>query len=220
MIAIWEGFKSTSDFVHWPMSHTSLSHTLDIQFPNELSREVAMVRQSIAVLLYKNRTLVSRTGFDDDDGVPEPLTGQYQTPGLGGGGAGCHHVSNLVIIDENVNADNYVRTLSEKPLENIFGDRNHPFVFQYDNNLAHTAHRTVAWLEQQDIFTMQWPSQSPDLNMIQKVCDFISREIIRVMPVTGNDLIRALHNTWLIITMPPLHNLYNSLPGRVRAGIR
>ena len=57
----------------------SLLRTLDIQFPNELSRRGSVVGQSTAVLLYKNRTLVSRTGSNDDDSVPEPLTGQYQT---------------------------------------------------------------------------------------------------------------------------------------------
>ena len=57
-----------------PLSLTGPSHTgvcyiytLDIQFPNELSREGSMVRQSTAVLLYKIRTLVSKTGSDDDD---------------------------------------------------------------------------------------------------------------------------------------------------------
>ena len=59
----------------------SLLHTVDIQFPNELSRENSMVKQSTAVLLYKKRPLVSRTDSDSDDGVPEPLTGQYQKIG-------------------------------------------------------------------------------------------------------------------------------------------
>ena len=50
--------------------------------------------------------------------------------------------------------------------------------------------------------------------------DFMGREIIRVMPVARNDLIRALRNFWLNTTVPYLHNLYNSLPRRVRAVIR
>ena len=111
---------------------------------------------------------------------------------------GYHGVGQLVILDENVNADNYVRILSENFLdsvENIFGDRNHPLVFQHDNAPAHTVRRTVAWLEQQGISTIQWQSQSLDLNMIEQVWDFMDREIVRVMPVTRNDLIRALHNS-------------------------
>ena len=105
-------------------------------------------------------------------------------------------------------------------VENIFGDRNHPFVFQHDNAPAHTARRTVAWLEQKDISTIQWLSQPPELNMIEQFWDFMGREIVRVMPVTRNDVIRALYNSWLNITVPYLHNLYNSLPWRERAVVR
>ena len=81
MSAILEGLQSAPDFAHWLKSQRRLLHTLEIQFPKELPREGSMVRQSTTVVLYKNRTLVSRTGSDDDDGVPEPLTGQYQTTG-------------------------------------------------------------------------------------------------------------------------------------------
>ena len=125
--------------------------------------------------------------------------------------------------DENLIADNYVRTLSENRLdsiENTLGNRNHPFVFQHVYAPAHTARRTVEWLEQQDISTIQWPSHSPDLKIIAHVWVFMGREIVRVMPATKNDLIRALHNSWLNITLPYLHNLYNSLPGRVMAVIK
>ena len=96
-----------------------------------------------------------------------------------GGGGSCidyHSVSNLVILDENVNVRliNYVRTLSENLIdsaENII----HPFVFQHDNALAHKVRRTLAWLEQQDRSITQCPSQSPDL-MIEQVWDFMERD--------------------------------------------
>ena len=102
----------------------------------------------------------------------------------------------------------------------IFGDRNHPLVFQHDNAPAHMAHRTVTWLEQHDLSTIQRPSQSPDLNIAEQVWDFMGTEIVKVMPVTRNDLIRALHNSWRNITVPHLHNLYNSLHRLVRAAIK
>ena len=38
-----------SNFAHWPKSHWSLLHTLDIQLPSELSREGSLVRQSTAL---------------------------------------------------------------------------------------------------------------------------------------------------------------------------
>ena len=80
--------------------------------------------------------------------------------------------------------------------------------------------RTVTWLEQQEISTMHWPYQSPTFNIKEQIWDFTGREIVRVKLVTWNDLIRALHNPWLSITVPYLHNLYNPLPRRVRAVTR
>ena len=136
---------------------------------------------------------------------------------------GYHGVGNLVILDENVNAENHVRTLSENlldPVENIFGDRNHPFVFQHDNAPAHTTRRTVASLEQQDISTIQEPSQSLDLNIVEQAWDFMGSAIGRVIPNTRNGLIRTLHNIWLNITVPYFHNLYISPPRRIRAVVR
>ena len=130
---------------------------------------------------------------------------------------GYHRVGNVVILVENVNADIHVRIFSENiidSVENIFGDRKHPFVFQYDNTPAHTAYWTVTFLEQQDISTIQWPSQPRDLNAIKQVRDFMG------IPVTRNDLIRALHNTWLNITVPYLRNPLQLPSWRVRAVIR
>ena len=94
---------------------------------------------------------------------------------------GYHRVGKLVILDENVNVENYVRTLPENLLdsvENIFGNRNHPFMFEHDNALAHTVCPTVTWLEQQDISTSQWPSQSPHLNIMEQVWEFMGRETV------------------------------------------
>ena len=153
-----------------------------------------MVRHSTAALLYKKRTLVSRTASDDHDGVtlnwtvPDNWSCLLFAHESGSNLAYCdrrvrvwktagekYKSECLRIVDRNrivsvmVNGDNYVRTLSENlldPVENIFGEINHPFVFQHDNAPDHTAHRTVAWLEQQGTSTIQWPPQSPNLNSL------------------------------------------------------
>ena len=97
---------------------------------------------------------------------------------------GYHRVGNVVILVENVNADIHVRLFSENiidSVENIFGDRNHPFVFQHDNTPAHTACWTVIFLEQQDISTIQWPSQPRTLMQLNKfgiLWAFLLREMI------------------------------------------
>ena len=63
---------------------------------------------------------------------------------------GYDDVGNLIILHENVYGENYIGTLSGNLLdsvENLFGDKNHPLVFQHDNDPAHTSRRILALLD-------------------------------------------------------------------------
>ncbi len=41
-------------------------------------------------------------------------------------------------------------------------------VFQHDNEPKHTAKATEEWLKKKHIKVLEWPSQSPDINPIEK----------------------------------------------------
>ncbi len=59
---------------------------------------------------------------------------------------------------------------------NMFGDLSHTFVFQ-DNNAA--CHRQLAVsdrLDQHDIRTMMWPAPSPDVNILEYICDLCPKQ--------------------------------------------
>ena len=132
-------------------------------------------------------------------------------------------VGELVVLDENVTAAAYIRTLEEHLLtsvQNIFGDRNHRFIFQHDNAPAHTARITQAWLEEQDFQTIQWPAHSPDLNLIENIWDDLGKAVVRDRPTNRADLIRCLHRRWNAITPQYVQRLFESMPRRVRAVIR
>ncbi|GFU00226.1 transposable element Tc1 transposase [Trichonephila clavipes] len=61
------------------------------------------------------------------------------------------------------------------------------FLFMDDNA---PCHRTVAaeqLLESEDIERMDWPAQSPDLNPIEHVCDFLGRRLAARTFTTSND---------------------------------
>ena len=124
-------------------------------------------------------------------------------------------VGHLVIRDGNMNTDNYARTLVEyllDTLKNIFGDRNRVSTWQCSGPHGASNCRMVGAAGHIHHFN--------DLDIIEQVWDSMGIKIVRVMHVARNDLIRALHNSWLNIRVPYLHNLYNSLPRSVRAVIR
>ena len=48
----------------------------------------------------------------------------------------------------------------------LYGDG---WVFQHDNDPNHTAHNTKTWRRDQNIYMLDWPSYSSDLNPIENI---------------------------------------------------
>jgi hypothetical protein len=139
------------------------------------------------------------------------------------GCVGRHGMGELVVLEENVTAAAYIRTLEQHlftSVENIFGDPQHHIIFQHDNAPAHTARATQQWLEQHEVQTIQWPAQSPDLNIIENLWDTLTRAVTKARPATRVELIQTLHRAWNSITPEHVGRLYDSLPRRVRGVIR
>ena len=105
-------------------------------------------------------------------------------------------------------------------IANIFGNAQHPFVFQDDNAPAHRAARMDQWYDETGVNRVQWPAQSPDANPIENLWDDIKRANTKDRPTTREGLVRSIFRAWDSITQERLQGLYATMPRRMRAIIR
>uniref|UniRef100_A0A9J7YJZ1 Tc1-like transposase DDE domain-containing protein n=1 Tax=Cyprinus carpio carpio TaxID=630221 RepID=A0A9J7YJZ1_CYPCA len=75
----------------------------------------------------------------------------------------------LVAIEGKINSAKYRDILDENLLQSAQDLRlGRRFTFQQDNDPNHTAKIMKEWLHNNSVTVLEWPSQSPDLNPIEK----------------------------------------------------
>jgi hypothetical protein len=96
------------------------------------------------------------------------------------------------------------------------------FLFMDDNTDPHMARIVVRYLEQVGIRRLPWSANSPDLNPIEHVWDFLGKRVRRRQPrpETLNGLRVALHEEWAQIPQDYITPLIQSMPNRLRDVIR
>ncbi len=90
-------------------------------------------------------------------------------------------------------------------------------VFQQDNASCHVSKQTKKWFSKQKINVLDWPPQSPDLNPIENVWDYLDRQVRKRQDEIKNlqDLERILLEEADKISKDYIINLYKSLPRRI-----
>lgn len=92
-------------------------------------------------------------------------------------------------------------------------------IFMQDGAPPHRALYTKDWLEEQEISSMDWPAQSPDLNLIENVWQQLKTALEKRSPraKTKADLLTALQEEWVKLAgNNTLAVLIASMPKRVR----
>lgn len=132
-------------------------------------------------------------------------------------------VGTLAKVDGNINAQKYIGVLEDNLWPVIvrhFPQNN--YIFQHDNAPVHTARIVQQHLVQNGIKTMSWPSQSPDLNIIENVWLHIKRKLqCRVYNLkSSQDLFEEILRIWQSIDPAFIMSLYSTIPRRIKNVIR
>ena len=89
-------------------------------------------------------------------------------------------------------------------------------VYQDDNAPVHRARVVANYKMQNNIHSMVWPAQSPDLNIIENVLWRLKRERNHPERLRSKEnLEAAIRNVWTNIPVEYIQNLYSSIPKRI-----
>jgi len=124
-------------------------------------------------------------------------------------------VGTLAAVEDNINATKYQEKIDEHLWRVIA--RNFPggdYFLQDDNAPVHRAWSTKEFVAQNGINGMSWPTQSPDIHVIENVWLLLKRKLQRRtgMIKSKNDLFREIHSIWTSIIPAYIQCLYKSIP--------
>lgn len=96
------------------------------------------------------------------------------------------------------------------------------WVYMHDSTSygVHGSKATRKWLGDNVLFIDPWPANSPDLNPIEHVWSWLSREVGKLNPKSVEEYWSALDETWRSMDPSLFRNLVDSMPRRLRAVVR
>ncbi|CAF1405644.1 unnamed protein product [Adineta ricciae] len=148
----------------------------------------------------KNRTLVRRLQSESN----EPFNFVPRVQGGGGSGSvwGCMSGGArgpIVVYTGRLNGPAYVKVIEEALpmfIENTFDASNNNWAYMHDNAPAHRSKYTADWFENNHINILEWPSNSPDMNPIENVWDYMDKELRKLKPTNVAQLQEMLGKLW------------------------
>ncbi len=137
---------------------------------------------------------------------------------------GCHVICwcwSTVFSESTVNAAIYQEILEHFMLpsaDKLYGDAD--FIFQQDLAPAHTAKGTKSWFNDHGVTVLDWPANSPDLNLIENLWGFVKRKMRDTRPNNADELKATVKETWASIPPQQCHKLITSMPRQIEAVIK
>ena len=103
----------------------------------------------------------------------------------------------LCIFQETLDSNLIVKILEGHLLQQARIFHQDQWFLVEDNDPKHTSKVTKAWMSEYiPGKSLDWPSQSPDINLIENLFAWVKQELIKRRPNTIPDLIRELLSIW------------------------
>jgi transposase len=130
-------------------------------------------------------------------------------------------VGPLVALEGNQNQHTYLETQGLVPEIQAARELGVDMVFMQDNAPCQPCHKTnlvMDFLAQNQIQTLDWPPQSPDLNPIENLWAIIKARRFKKfgIPRSRIELIDQIFEMWEAIDQELLDTLVNSIENRLR----
>lgn len=124
----------------------------------------------------------------------------------------------LVFLDQTLNGQKYLDILKHTYIPYWKSDLPSCTVFQHDNAPPHRCKAVQQFLTDNNIATLPWPPQSPDLNVIENCWNYVKKQLRNYKAaISKPELKKQILEIWRNIPTSFVQALISSMPRRMAA---